>query len=50
LDTLKKIELEKLEAILPRSIINPKITLPENENKHSNKARKVIINIIIINT
>jgi len=33
-------ELEKLEAILPKSIMNPKITLPENENKHSNIARR----------
>ncbi|ORX79757.1 hypothetical protein BCR32DRAFT_205288 [Anaeromyces robustus] len=34
-------ELEKLEAILPSSVINPKITLPEsNEKKNSNLARK----------
>ncbi|ORX56035.1 hypothetical protein BCR36DRAFT_280994 [Piromyces finnis] len=33
-------ELEKLEALLPRSIIEPKISLPEKENRHSNIERK----------
>eukprot|EP00833_Pecoramyces_ruminatium_P000163 jgi/Orpsp1_1/1174195/evm.model.c7180000049212.2 len=34
-------ELEKLEAVLPSSVINPKISLPENnEIKNSNVARK----------